>query len=280
MTYSIKRVQFLMKNEIKQKWRVFSIIVAISFAIAIFYYFNKDFSVISLLSPSTFGSFSNNGFSIFTGSDGFKFHLNWLPQVLLYSSSILTSLAFSEYHLKESATFNLAIPATRAEKWSAKAFLFIVVFPVILILFYQVFIWLTTIWTTPDSITQVKVNIFDPYFRSFYKDVILMQCLMLGGAILYKKYSILKIVLLLIGLYMLYNFLTIVSLVIINEDVDLFGQGSVLDLFSLDNTINNSKLRRSNSGGSLMGIPDNIFMYIVATISILFSYLRFKEIEA
>lgn len=280
MTYSIKRVQFLMKNEIKQKWRILSIIVAISFAIAIFYYFNKDFSVISLLSPSSFGSFSGSAFSAFTGTDGFKFHLNWLPKVLSYSASILTSLAFSEYHQKESATFNLAIPATRMEKWSAKAILFIVIFPVILILLYQVFIWLTTIWSTPDSITQVKVNIFDPYFRSFYKDAILMQCLIFAGAILYKKYSILKIVLLFIGLYMLYNFLTIVSLVIINEDVDLFGQGSVLDLFSLDNTINNSKLRRSNNGGSLMGIPDDIFMYIVATISILFSYLRFKEIEA
>lgn len=279
MTYSIKRIQFLMKNEIKQKWRIFLIVTAISFAVAMFYYFNKDFSIASLISTSSFPRFSPSGFSL-SDSTGFKFHLNWLPQVILYAASILTSLAFSEYHEKESATFNLATPATRLEKWSAKAILFIIIFPVILILLYQVFIWLTNIWGTPDGMTQVRVNIFDPYFYGFYKDTILMQCLIFAGAILYKKYSILKILLLMIGVYMLYNFFTIVSLAIINDKIDLFGEGSVLDLFSLENTITNSKFRINNNESTFMGIPYQIFMHLMASVCILFSYLRFREIEA
>lgn len=268
-----------MKNEIKEKWRIFLIVIVISFAIAIFYYFNKDFSLASILSSSSFPTFSPSGFSL-SDSTGFKFHLNWLPQVILYAASILTSLAFSEYQQKESATFNLATPATQLEKWSAKAILFIIIFPTILILLYQAFMWLTNIWGTPDDMTQVRVNIFDPYFYSFYKDTILMQCLIFAGAILYKKYSILKILLLMMGLYMLYNFLSIVSLVIINEDIELFGKGSVLDLFSLDKTLTNSSFRLNSNRDLLMGIPYQVFMYLMASVCILFSYLRFKEIEA
>ncbi len=279
MTYSIKRVQFLIKNEIKQKWRIFLIVIAISFAIAMFYYFNKGFSIASLISSPSFSTFGNSGFSL-SDSTGFKFHLNWLPQVILYAASILTSLAFSEYHERESATFNLVTPATQIEKWSAKAFLFIIIFPILLIVFYQVFIWFTNIWGTPDGMTQVSVNIFDPYFYGFYKDTILMQCLIFAGAILYKKYSILKILLLLMGLYMLYNFFTIVSLAVINDKIDLFGDGSVLDLFSLEKAITNSKFRINNDESTFMGIPYQLFMYLMAFISIVFSYLRFKEIEA
>jgi len=256
-------------------------VTSIAFAIAAFYYFNQGFSVSSLLSSSSLPSFNNIGFSNLTGSAVFKFHMNWLPQVILYTSCILTSLAFSEFEHKQSAIFNLTIPATQYEKWSAKAILYIIIFPLLLILLYQVFIWLSNVWHSSDSISQVKVNILDPYFYTFYRDTFIFQCFIFAGAILYKKYSILKILLLGLGLYMIYNFVSIVSIVIINDEINLFGKGSILDLFSLDKTISNSDLRLPYSNEDLfMGIPYLVFTYIFAAVCITFSYLRFKELEA
>jgi len=281
MTFSPKRVQALTKNEFKQKWRIFLIVILIAFLIVSFYYFNNGFSAGSLFGNSSIPNFNNVTFSSNNRASSFKFHLNWLPDLILFTSCILTSLSFSEYEQKASATFNLTTPATQLEKWSAKAILFIIIFPLVLILLYQVFIWFSTIWEIQGSSSQVKVNILDPYFHSYYRDTILMQCLFFAGAIIYKKYSILKILLLGVGLYMIYNFTSIVSLVIINDNITLFGNGSILDIFSLETTISNSNLRMVEIGkDQFMGIPYIMFMYLFASVCIVFSFLKFKEIEA
>ena len=236
MTFNIQRVGLLITNDILRKWRIYLLVLAVCFTIPIFYFFNRDFSIFSLLgNNNTVIGF--NPFSAQVGNSSSKFHLIWFPQLFFLTSSILVSLSFSEYQNRNSSNFHLGLPASKLEKWSAKALLSLIIIPFIIIVFYQIFIQLTVVWQPDFSLHQVKVNVIDPYLWKYIMRIMQIECLVFLGATIYKRYSIFKLFLTSIIISLIFNFIKLVGLVIINEEINLSDNVNIVSITSVNRII-------------------------------------------
>ncbi len=274
MNSFLSRVNLLILNEIRLKSTIYLLLVAISFIFLVFNFWGSDSPLFQTL--DTLFSLQNSNF-IQQNNAAHKFHLVWFPRVLIISSSIFTSLSFTEYHPNNIANFHLSLPATKMEKWVSKVILSVIIFPLVFVVLYQLFALTSYKWNTD----LVRLGISDPYLWKYFKDTIFLQCVIMLAAIAYKKYSIFKAILALAVVYVLYNFIELVSFKIFREDIAFVWNGNIPGITSLVDFIDQAGyLINSSFLESHAGIQPNKLLPYIALISLYLSYLKYTEIES
>ncbi|MFT4567357.1 MAG: hypothetical protein ACI9FN_002323, partial [Saprospiraceae bacterium] len=134
-----------------------------------------------------------------------KYHLLWFPQLLFGLGIVFTSLTFWEYRMGNTRSFHLGVPATLFEKYFAKIFLTTIAFPLFFLLYYHLYLNITDSLGPKFGIEYVDIGWFDPYFWKYIGYFIILQVFFLVGAITYTKYSLIKSLITLGGIYVLYN---------------------------------------------------------------------------
>ena len=282
---SIRTVYLLLKMELTSKGGFYLLITIVSFAILLFYFFNYNFSFLSVVD-----SISGRRMPYFTNQDGVmdystsKFHLTWFPQIFLLTTSVFTSVAFSEFQSRSSNIFHLSLPANMLEKWISKVLIVFIILPICFILLYQLFALLTYRWDNQLPFNIVRLDLGDPFQWQHIKRIIILQGIVLFGATFFKKYAFFKILLTVAIVYLSFNLVQIISLSIFREDINLLSEGG----FPGINNLNNSLLLTRNriqpeeyaNVFSFYGIKQNVFFYLLSIGCLFLSYLRFRESEA
>lgn len=121
------------------------------------------------------------------------FHNTWFPITLLGGGFVFSSIAFNQLNTKPSKQFYLSLPASTLEKFSVKWLITALFYPTALVVIYQVFAWLITMYA--QSLSFAEMNAFQPLSAAnvkFVKLYIVLQSIFLLGAIAFQKYSIFK----------------------------------------------------------------------------------------
>ncbi|MFT6807095.1 MAG: hypothetical protein ACJA01_000313 [Saprospiraceae bacterium] len=215
-TLNFRRIIYLLRNEIWIKWRMYLGLFIISCLLSGLVYVapSHDISQLSTSSPSSFSNsiqttITANG-SVITSYNGYyisdlKYHLLWFPQLLFGLGIVFTSLTFWEYRMGNTRSFHLGVPATLFEKYFAKIFLTTIAFPLFFLLYYHLYLNITDSLGPKFGIEYVDIGWFDPYFWKYIGYFIILQVFFLVGAITYTKYSLIKSLIALGGIYVLYN---------------------------------------------------------------------------
>jgi len=283
MQVNFNRLLHLIMLEVRQKWKSFLLILGIGFLIPTFYHVNPEFSLFTMITSFTETTVNFNPFYSFDTASQSKFHFTWFNQLLLVASSTLASFAFTEYAKKESAHFHLSLPASITEKWLAKVILYLLILPATIIILYHIFIQLTEYWGGSQIAHQVIPGFFDPYLWGHIVRIILSLCFIFLGATYFKKFSLFKTVLAGLLLYLGYNFLQLTSLVIINENIDLFAKGKLIGFSSIHEMIGSSGYRFSgikNPFGPFLGLSPRFFTGLCAMVALILSFLKYRELES
>ena len=121
------------------------------------------------------------------------FHNNWFPITLLGGGFVFSSIAFNQLNSKPGRQFYLSLPASTLEKFSVKWLITALFYPIALVLLYQVFAWLITMYA--QSFNMMEMDAFQPLSAAnvkFVKLYIVLQSIFLLGAIAFQKYSAFK----------------------------------------------------------------------------------------
>jgi len=279
MTLNLHRLLYQISLNLKLRWKTYGMLIIVSLVILVFNYFNKDFGALDFLN-SRIGN--TRFFDPAPDISIHKFHFKWFPQFLLYLSCIITSLSFSEYGSKTSRTFHLALPSSVLEKWLSKAIIALIISPICLIILYQVFIWISHLWPDVDEYYQVPVNVFDPYLRPHIINTILIQALVILLSIWYKKWSLVKAILAAVVIILVYNLIMIISVILFSTNDDLAKHISVQSFTSTKDFLRYSRVTSDVTTYSFFDVFINNKLYLgaLASLSLVLSFLKFKEMEA
>lgn len=281
---STQNLLLLLKNEFRLKGRLYILITSVWFIMIIFLFFNSSLSITDLFTSNTSFTNFNPGANTFAQFESHKFHLIWYPQVFLIVTSIFTSLSFSEYAENSQRNLYLSLPATQLEKWLAKLIIALIILPAIFIILYQIFAFLTYRWDNYISIEQVKLTLADSFLWTETKKILIFQCFVFFGAILYQRYSFFKTTLLALSIYATYNIIQFLTLSIIREDLSLFGNGNIPGITSIKNATSNAgyylNQKMFTSPFDLYTNTNFASIYIgLSFIFLMLSYLKFVELE-
>lgn len=280
---SVNNFLLLFKNELRLKGRLYILITSVWFIVLIFLFFNSSLSLTDLFATQTPTNFNLDSLAN-SQFEPNKFHLIWFPQVFLIVSTIFTSLSFSEYADKSQRSLYLSLPTNQFEKWITKVIIVFLFLPLLFILLYQIFALLTYRWDNIISLEQVRLNLADSFLWLHTKKILLFQCFVFLGAILFQRYSFFKTILLAFGIYAAYNFIQFLTLSIIREDLSLFGNGNIPGITSIKNAANNAGYYISQP---MFTSPIELYsdikyfpIFLVLGIIFLFlSYMKFLELE-
>ena len=282
---SITNVLRLIKMDCSSKASRYLLFLVFGIGLLIFYFFNYDFSLLSIVdnvsgrSLNNYQNFINNQ-NLSTS----KFHLTWFPKVFLLIATMITSISFSEYSMKESKIFHLTIPSKPAEKWFAKLIIALLLFPVIFLFIYQAFALLTYQWDKSLPFHIVSLHITDPFIWKHTFQIIAIQGIVFLGAVSFRKYSFFKTVLAIGVITVLVNIVLMISITILREDINLFTEGGLAGLTSIDNAIYMSGFKLQNAERvdiyGHYGFTPSTILYLISIICVLLSFLKFKELEA
>jgi len=147
---------------------------------------------------------------------------------------------------------------------------------------YQIFIWVSQFWPDVDKYYQVSVNVLDPYFRSQIINSILLQGLVVLGAVWFKKFSIVKTLLFGLLTVALYNLSVVISLILFADNNELAENVSIQTLSSVSDLIIKSDLRTTLSKMSFTEtfMDNTLSIGIVSLICLGISFIKFKETQA
>jgi len=300
-SFSLQRIILLIRNEFWIKWKLHSILLstALILCIAIYIapqhnlnqYLNfNPYQLTQTLGASSFsrtittytGSFNSQSVQGYSTAS-LKYHLDWFPQLLYFIGFLLTSLTFWEYREGKSRSFHLSLPASKLEKWFSKVVVTTFLFPLGFVLFYFLYAKIIYQIGPPVGVEYVKLNITDPYIWKIVVKYIVIQGIVLLGAIYYTRYSLLKSLLTIYLLYLLKNIIVNVIIGIKSEHIDTVINGKLLS---------NSNRYASTEGYSFNYTltnylhdspwPSSIWIWGCAIIP-LFLYLvysKFQEFEA
>jgi len=291
-TFSLKRVLWLLGNEIRIKRGPFGLILLSSFAVLAYLFSNPSFSftaVIDELINPTQSVWSANGITFFRGStidhSGYpKFHLDFFPKALMVVCGLFTAMSFSEYSEDRSRRFYLSIPAQNLEKWLTKGVWYIIIFPLCFLVMYQVFAFAISGWSDNMDRNTIGFSMLDPYVWRYMIFNIGVQTMIYIGATFFKKYSIAKLLLFGLGTY---YFLICIRNVLVSTLVNSENVKVPVSIFNptwwnqylLKSDLQSSnwwdKFQYSMEGGT------TFFLYaVIGAVLLMTSYWKFKEIEA
>ncbi len=280
MTFNLQRIGFLIINDIKSKGSLYGLTLGLCFMVVAFYFYNENFSILETISSIGTGYSGFNNFGNSSGSEYYKFHFTWFPQLFLVASSIITSFSFSEYSKSNSASFHLGLPASTLEKWAAKILFAIVLSPIAIIIFYELFIIATSIGSSEIASRQVKVHMNDPYIWKNIINLIPWQCFIFLGALIFKRFTIGK--LLLTGMLLVIGFNTVIllSLIVQNPDIDFFKNFSINNLSSVDSLLSAAGYHVKAEKSFLLSFSNTTYLNIGCIVALIISYLRFSELDS
>ena len=288
---SAGRMLWLLSNEIRIKKAQYILIILAAFGLLTFFYFNPGFSFTrlfdSIINPNQ--SVTSNGrtvfFNSFIGSvtnTSSKFHLDYFPNALILVSTILTSLSFSEYSDENNSRFYISLPARTIEKWVVKAFWYILVFPLLFYLLYQLFAQVSYGWDNKNSL--VRVPFLDPYIWRYIFINIGVQITVFVGALFFRKYSAIKFILFAFGLYQI---LIIIRNLLVANFVSASKSASLGSIFSSSwwkSYLTKEGLTSPNISFEYPFLFDGFVPIVTGLFLALFmlhaGYLRFQEFEA
>ena len=207
---SVKRMFWLLLNELKMKKNQYLLILVTAFAILSYLFFNPTFSfsgmIDSLLNPRSVRTTTSTSI-IYFGNSGvtkadLKFHLDFFPMALFIVGSIITSLSFIEYHSEADRRFHIALPAQSIEKWLIKVIWCIMIFPLLFLLMYHLFALISYGWGEDMGKEYVKIRFLDPYIWKFVLTHMIVQSVIIAAASFFRKFAAVKTLLLGLGLYL------------------------------------------------------------------------------
>jgi len=290
-----QRILWLVYTELRYKIRTVFLFFTACFALLIFYYWNPSFEVTGLINEiigngSTSRvingtTYTANGetFSTSTGQRtiDFKYHIRYFSLAFFGLGLAINSLLFSEYGEEKSKRFHITIPAAPKEKWLAKLIISLLIYPIIFLLLYQLFALMTYQWSSLRGYDMVKLNLLDPLLWRYVGIYILIASILIGIATYFRKRGLLKM-----SLFMLLSYfgagvlLSLLALILFPT----FESSKMVGYFSLEGYQNfvyaNGFIFDKNYIGIREITTHPIFFIVLATISLIFSYMKFSELEA
>ncbi|MEM6801820.1 MAG: hypothetical protein AAF696_10490 [Bacteroidota bacterium] len=128
-----------------------------------------------------------------------KFHFYWFPISFSLCSIFLSSLICQGLSQNTKRKFYLILPANTSEKWFSKWLIISVFFPLILIVAYQIFAFLSYELADCIGVPLVKLSFTDPYFLKWVVANSVLQSFFFLGSLAFPKFTFFKTGLILMG---------------------------------------------------------------------------------
>ena len=209
-----------------------------------------------------------------------KFHIHYFPLAFMGLGLAFNSVLFSEYGNEMSRRFQLSVPANPEEKWISKLILSLLIYPIIFLTLYQLFALLTYQWGIARGYDYVKLHLFDPYIWKNLWMYWLWGGFLIGIATYYRKLSIVKIGLFLIGVYFAIGILMNIIVLIIFPDFDMSLMSHYFSPSGYQSYIFSNHHILSEGYMPIEGILGHpLFLTAAAIASLLYSYFKFYQLE-
>ena len=202
------------------------------------------------------------------------FHEIWFPILLFAGGFIFTSISFSKLKNKPSRQFYLQLPGSHFEKFSTKWLLTAIVYPAVLIVFYQVYAWVLQGLSSPEM-ELFTMNAFEPFSEDnvFYlKLYLVLQTIFLVGAVAFNRFAIFKT---LFTLFVAGLAIGLVAFIAIRlgfaeywQGFETVGPGPELNE-GFQNWVEHSFAK----------IMENLFWWGLAPVALIIGFLKLKEKE-
>lgn len=284
---NINRIAYLIRNEWTIKWKLYSMIL-VGATIYSFINFNNQGNLSSWLSIPDISTTFSRGSSLtistltpFFTAKSQLYHLDFMPPLFVTIGVVIISLVFWEYRQGSTSNFHISLPASQNEKWLAKFLFAIVLYPAVFFLAYQIYQSITHSMALSSSGKHITtMGVFDSYRWQQMLLGTLDLMIFFGLASIFRTYGFIKsIIVAAIGLNLIHF---IPNLVIGLQHPQMLSRGLFAMLTDTDSYIN----FRINWSTVISSYEHNhwlnsgLFTIIPAFISVLFSYFKFKEIEA
>lgn len=297
---SWKRVGWLILNDLRRKRKLLALIFLLTFGYLSILFLDPSMSISSLweiLLRSNATAVSNSvttttyyysGGSVISGLGNsfheLKFHIQYFPAALFIVGFIVTSISFMEYGDIGSTRFHMTIPAKLGEKWISKLIISTIIFPLFFLCLYQCFAVATYHWGATNGVEYVKLPFFDTLVWQFIGLYMVSQCFVFMFAVIYRKYSFVKLILTYMGLYFLCALVLNLSLIIMLPEMNPLDEPYRHNLFDWSNYqgfLNHNVKTLSDTFGPILGyFKSSYFMMLAVVVALLLSFMRFKELEA
>ena len=293
---SWKRVGWLIWNDLRRKRKLLALIFLMTFGYLSILFLDPSMSISSLWevllkSNAAAVSTSVTTTTYYSGSSvigntfhKLKFHIQYFPAALFIVGFIVTSISFMEYGDIRSTRFHMTIPAKLGEKWISKLIITTIIFPLFFLCLYQCFAVATYHWGATNGLEYVKLPFFDPLVWQFVGLYMVSQCFVFLFAVIYRKYSFVKLILTYMGLYFLCALVLNLSLIIMLPEMNVLDEPYNHNLFDWSNYLgflnHNVKTLSATFSPVLSYFNSSYFMVLAVVVALLLSFMRFKELEA
>lgn len=206
-----------------------------------------------------------------------EFHYIWFAIVLIGGGSFFTSLAYTQFGTKPTRLFYLNLPASILEKFSAKWFVTAIIYPIVIWGLYLVFSWLVNKihigYTDGKPFTTLPA--FGTITWTFIKIYLVVQSIVLLGAVVFHRYAIFKTAFSILVLQaFLVLFVYICSRIIFPEMfVGWSAPESPDRVYSFTDTFKTFVEER------MEGVLERIFWIAVAPVMLIIGFFKLKEKE-
>lgn len=206
-----------------------------------------------------------------------KFHEIWYPILLLAGGFLFTSQTYASLSNKPKKQFYLGLPASTLEKFTTKWIITAVLFPIALLILYQLFAWGIQAVISNISYLSFTLEAFDPFSEKNWLMIrlyLVLQTIFLCGAVVFQRYAIFKTIfaLTIFGLASLAATLLVFRI--------LFAS-AFTGLFTLEPSLMAppSKNFQDWVEFSFTEIMKQVFFWITAPLFLVIGYFKLKEKE-
>lgn len=285
---NINRILYLIRNEWTIKWKLYTMIL-IGATLFSFVNFNSNGSLANWMTPSiSTGTTIVNGSVVLTrplapffDTQSQIYHLDFMGPFYVILGVVIISFLFWEYRPGSTSNFHISLPASQNEKWLAKFLFPIVLYPMAFFLAYHVYQNIThSMAFYSEGKHIIRMGIFDSYrWRQMLLGTLDLMTFF-GLASIFRKYGFIKsVIVAVIGMKLIS---IIPNLIIAMYHPRILSQGFMGLLQSTDIFTN---ARISQSTVTITKQLDHwlycgVWTVVPALASVLFSYFKFKEIEA
>ena len=201
-------------------------------------------------------------------------HETWFPTLVLGGGFLFTSLAFNNWINKPGRQFYLHLPASNFEKFASKWLITALIYPIVIVGFYQVLIWvLASVTSETYQLFYVEgLDIFHENNVKIFKAYFVLQSIFLLGAASFNRFAILK---------------TLFTLFVVGIALGLIGFTSFRLIFAeywtgFETVGAGPQIDEDHKNwveGPLFNFVQNLFWYALAPVALLIGFLKLKEKE-
>ena len=195
--FSLRRISLLIGRDVRKVYRLSGIVLAAGFV------------VLAILLFQSFSDLGGVQREFYEGSnDLLMFHFEFFPIALLISGILFTDYVFAGLISRPGRAAYVSLPATNLEKLTAKWLLTALIFPVVFLLFYQVFaLFAGRVIYQSFGWRLVELPLFDAWLWSRVLLYMMVHAFFFLGALTFRRFAAFKTVLALAGLYAVSSFL-------------------------------------------------------------------------